>query len=289
LDLYGFNKAHSVGYGIIGFRTAYLKANYPVEFMAAILSIRMGSQEKVAQYVNETRRMGIMVLPPDINESFADFTVVEDSIRFGLSAIKNVGTNVIELIEKERKKNGRFKNFIDFCERVDNSVLNKKTIESLIKSGTFDSLGMSRKYLLENYESIIEEVLKIRKNRDMGQYSLFEVNGGEKKEMSMSGPSYNQEEKLKEFSKKELLNFEKEMLGLYISGHPLKEFSQALRSLTPLHQLADLRDKTNIEVGGIIAAIICKLGGLRCFDCTAKTGSPSTYFSSFHKSYWLKR
>jgi len=252
---YGFNKSHSTAYAMISYQTAYLKANYPVEFMAAILSIRMGSQEKVAQYVNETRRMGIMVLPPDINESFADFTVVEDSIRFGLSAIKNVGTNVIELIEKERKKNGRFKNFIDFCERVDNSVLNKKTIESLIKSGTFDSLGMSRKYLLENYESIIEEVLKIRKNRDMGQYSLFEVNGGEKKEMSMSGPSYDQEEKFKEFSKKELLNFEKEMLGLYISGHPLFEYKDSLSKLMPINALGSFEDKASVAIGGIITRL----------------------------------
>src|SRR4030042_3775200 len=111
--------------------------------------------------------MGTNVLPPDINESFTDFTVVEDSIRFGLSAIKNVGTNVIECIEKVRKKSGKFKNFIDFCERVDSSVLNKKTLESLIKSGTFDSMGLSRKYLLENSERIVEEVLKIRKDSDI--------------------------------------------------------------------------------------------------------------------------
>ncbi len=249
---YGFNKSHSAAYALISYQTAYLKANYPVEFMAALLSIRMGSQEKVAQYVNETRRMGIRVLPPDINESFTDFTVVEDSIRFGLSAIKNVGTNVIESIEKERKKDGKFKNFIDFCERVDSSVLNKKTIESLVKSGTFDSLGLSRKYLLENYESIIEEILKIRKDRDIGQYSLFEVNGNEKKEILLNG-SYQLEEKFREFSKKELLNFEKEMLGLYISGHPLFEYEDSLSKLTPIEALDGLEDKTSIAVGGIVS------------------------------------
>ncbi|MEA2016061.1 MAG: DNA polymerase III subunit alpha [Actinomycetota bacterium] len=251
---YGFNKSHSAAYAMISYQTAYLKANYPVEFMAALLSIRMGSQEKVAQYVNETRRMGIMVLPPDINESFTDFTVVEDSIRFGLSAIKNVGTNVIESIERERKENGRIKNFMDFCERVDSSVLNKKTIESLIKSGTFDSLGMSRKYLLENYEKTIEEVLKIRKNREIGQYSLFEVNGGEKEEMSAA--SYNKkEERFREFSKKELLNFEKEMLGLYISGHPLFEYRDSLSRITPINTLGSLEDRTNVEIGGIISRV----------------------------------
>ncbi len=251
---YGFNKSHSAAYAMISYQTAYLKANYPVEFMAALLSIRMGSQEKVAQYVNETRRMGISVLPPDINESFTDFTVVGDSIRFGLSAIKNVGTNVIESIEEERKKSGKFNNFIDFCERVGGSVLNKKTIESLIKSGTFDSLGLSRKYLLGNYERMIEEVLKIRKNRDIGQYSLFEVNGSEKKEILLNGANHL-EEKYKEFSKKELLNFEKEMLGLYISGHPLFEYGESLSRLTPIEVLSDMEDKVNVSVGGVISRI----------------------------------
>ncbi len=251
---YGFNKSHSAAYAMISYQTAYLKANYPVEFMAALLSIRMGSQEKVAQYVNETRRMGIRVLPPDINESFTDFTVVEESIRFGLSAVKNVGTNVIECIEKVRKKGGKFKNFIDFCERVDSSVLNKKTLESLIKSGTFDSMGLSRKYLLENYERIVEEVLKIRKDRDIGQYSLFEVNGSQKKEVLPDG-SYQTEDKFREFSKKELLNFEKEMLGLYISGHPLFEYEDSLSRLTPVEVLGSLEDAANVAIGGVISRI----------------------------------
>ncbi len=178
---YGFNKSHSTAYAMISYQTAYLKANYPVEFMAALLSIRMGSQEKVAQYVNETRRLGIKVLPPDINESYSDFTVVGNSIRFGLSAIKNVGSNVIELIVKERKENGKFNNFIDFCNRVSSNVLNKKTIESLIKSGTFDSLKQSRKYLLESYEKIIEETGKSKKSRESGQFSLFD-NGSDDNE-----------------------------------------------------------------------------------------------------------
>ncbi|MBE3114257.1 MAG: DNA polymerase III subunit alpha [Actinobacteria bacterium] len=248
---YGFNKSHSAAYAMISYQTAYLKANYPVEFMAALLSIRMGSQEKVAQYVNETRRMGITVLPPDIYGSFTDFTVVENSIRFGLSAIKNVGTNVIECIEKERKKNGKFKNFIDFCQRVDSSVLNKKTLESLIKSGTFDSLGQSRKYLLESYEKIIEETLKIKKDRDIGQFSLFDFNGDKGEKILLDGV-YKTEKQFEEFSKKELLNFEKEMLGLYISGHPLFEYEDSLSRLTPIEALSSIEDKTNIAIGGII-------------------------------------
>jgi DNA polymerase-3 subunit alpha len=251
---YGFNKSHSAAYAMISYQTAYLKANYPVEFMAALLSIRMGSQEKVAQYVNETRRIGTNVLPPDINESFTDFTVVEDSIRFGLSAVKNVGNNVIECIEKERKKGGKFKNFVDFCERVDGSVLNKKTLESLIKSGTFDSLGQSRKYLLENFEKITEEILKIRKDRDIGQFSLFDFNRGERKKILLNG-IYRTEEQFDEFSKKELLNFEKEMLGLYISGHPLFEYKDSLSILTPIEALNSVEDKTNVAVGGIISRV----------------------------------
>ncbi|MBM3706830.1 MAG: DNA polymerase III subunit alpha, partial [Actinobacteria bacterium] len=170
---YGFNKSHSAAYAMISYQTAYLKANFPVEFMAALLSIRMGSQEKVAQYINEARRMGIMVLPPDINESYADFTVVGNSIRFGLSAIKNVGLNVISSIAQERK-NGRFNSFEDFCSRVSSSVLNKKTIESLIKAGVFDSLNQSRKYLFENSERITEEAAKVKRSKESGQFSLFD-------------------------------------------------------------------------------------------------------------------
>ncbi len=251
---YGFNKSHSAAYAMISYQTAYLKAKYPVEFMAALLSIRMGSQEKVAQYVNETRRMDIEVLPPDINQSFTDFTVVENSIRFGLSAIKNVGTNVIECIEKERKKGGKFENFINFCERIDSNVLNKKTLESLIKSGTFDSLGQSRKHLLENYEKITEETLKIRKDRDLGQFSLFDIGNGPKKEVLLNGV-YQTEDNFQEFSKKELLNFEKEMLGLYISGHPLFEYEESLTRVTPIEVLIDVEDKANVAVGGVITKV----------------------------------
>ncbi len=251
---YGFNKSHSTAYAMISYQTAYLKANFPMEFMAALLSIRMGSQEKVAQYVNETRRMGITVLPPDINGSYSDFTVVENSIRFGLSAIKNIGTNVIECIEEERKNGGKFKNFIDFCHRVNSSVLNKKTIEGLIKSGTFDSTGQSRKYLLENFDKIIEEVLKIRRDRDIGQFSLFDTSSDESEKILLNGVHYT-EKQFNEFSKKELLNYEKETLGLYISGHPLFEYKDTFSRLTPVESLSSVEDKSIIAVGGIITKV----------------------------------
>ncbi|MEE8324416.1 MAG: DNA polymerase III subunit alpha [Candidatus Humimicrobiaceae bacterium] len=250
---YGFNKSHSAAYAMISYQTAYLKANFPVQFMAAILSIRMGNQDKVAQYVHDTRRMGITVLPPDINESFSDFTVVEDSIRFGLSAIKNVGTNVIESIEKERKTNGKFADFIDFCERVETAVLNRKTLESLIKSGTFDSLGQSRKFLFENFEKITEEILKVRKERDKGQFSLFD-DDEEQGKMMFNGIMDKKDQK-EEYPPKQLLNFEKEMLGLYISGHPLSEFETSLTRMTPIAKLPDLEDKAMVTIGGIITNI----------------------------------
>jgi len=251
---YGFNKSHSAAYAMISYQTAYLKANYPVQFMAAILSIRMGNQDKVAQYVHDTRRMGITVLPPDINESFSDFAVVENLIRFGLSAIKNVGTNVIESIEKERKNNGKFTDFIDFCERVETTVLNRKTLESLIKSGTYDSLGQSRKFLSENFEKITEEVLKVRKERDKGQFSLFDDGEGQQEKMMFNGimDKKNQNE---EYQPKQLLNFEKEMLGLYISGHPLSEYETILTGLTPISKLSDIEDKATVSIGGIITNV----------------------------------
>jgi len=251
---YGFNKSHSAAYAMISYQTAYLKANFPVQFMAAILSIRMGNQEKVAQYVHDTRRMGIVVLPPDINESFADFTVVDDAIRFGLSAIKNVGINVIESIENERKNGGRFKDFIDFCERVESTVLNRKTLESFIKTGTFDSLGQSRKFLFDNFEKITEEILKIRKERDRGQFSLFENDKDFQKKMMFNGSPQDGGQK-DEYTSKQLLNFEKEMLGLYISGHPLLEYERTLSKFNTISSLSNMDDKATVNVGGIITGI----------------------------------
>ncbi|MDD5658898.1 MAG: DNA polymerase III subunit alpha, partial [Actinomycetota bacterium] len=253
---YGFNKSHSAAYAMISYQTAYLKANYPVEFMAALLSIRMGSQEKVSLYINECRRMGISVLPPDINDSFSDFTVFKDSIRFGLSAIKNVGLNVIEEIRKERKENGKFKDFYDFCLRIDNSVLNKKTIESLIKGGAFDSLNHTRKFLLDNYSQIVEIAQKIKKDRMAGQFSLFELIAANEEQNGNYTDEFMQIREYKEeFAPKDLLNFEKEMLGLYISSHPLNEYESTLLKLTSIADLAEKEDSSVQTIGGIITKI----------------------------------
>ncbi len=251
---YGFNKSHSTAYAMISYQTAYLKANYPVAFMAALLSIRMGSQEKVAQYVAEARRLSIEVLPPDINESYADFTVVGNAIRFGLSAIKNVGSNVIEEVERERKNGGKFKDFTSFCNRISASALNKKTIESFIKSGTFDSFGLGRKFLLDKFEKMIDEILKVKKDRESGQYSLFDVQDSGQQEV-LVGDIRKQSQDYEEFNQKELLGFEKEMLGLYISGHPLLEFEQTLQGLDKIQDLSSLEDKSHVQVGGVVSAI----------------------------------
>ncbi|MBM3700758.1 MAG: DNA polymerase III subunit alpha [Actinobacteria bacterium] len=257
---YGFNKSHSAAYAMISYQTAYLKANYPVEFIAALLSVRMGSQEKVAQYINEARRMNIDVLPPDINSSYADFTVVKDCIRFGLSAIKNVGTNVIESIVSERKEKGTYSSFSDFCNRVSNNVLNKKTVESLIKSGVFDSLGHSRKYLMENFEQISEEANKIKKSQQSGQFSLFDEidssgssNGSSADYMPVSANGAGEPQA--EFSAREMLNFEKEMLGLYISGHPLSDYEEVLKDFISISNLGDQDDKSTQAVAGVISSI----------------------------------
>ena len=251
---YGFNKSHSAAYAMISYQTAYLKANFPVEFMAALLSIRMGSQEKVSLYINECRRMGILVLPPDINDSFSDFTVFDNRIRFGLSAIKNVGLNVIEEIRMERKSNGKFKDFYDFTLRIDNSVLNKKTMESLIKGGAFDSLNHSRKFLLENFEKIIEISQKIKKDRIAGQFSLFDTS------MDNTDMDYKNEfseirEYKDEFIPTDLLNFEKEMLGLYITSHPLNEYESVLSNLTSISDLLEKEDNSIQKIGGIVTRI----------------------------------
>ena len=251
---YGFNKSHSTAYAMISYQTAFLKANYPVEFMAALLSIRMGSQEKVSQYINECKRMEIKVLPPDINDSFSDFKVVGNSIRFGLSAIRNVGLNVIEEIQNERKTNGLFNDFYDFCVRIDNNVLNKKTLESLIKGGAFDSLGHTRKFLMENFEKIVEKAQKIKRDRIAGQFSLF-GNLQESEEINGMSEFSDIIEDNDEYDAIDILSFEKEMLGLYISSHPLSEYDNALAELSQISSLAEKNDNSIQTIGGIVTKI----------------------------------
>ncbi len=259
---YAFNKSHSYGYGYIAYQIAFLKANYPVEYLAALLTSVKASLDKAAIYLNECRVMGIRVAVPDVNESVSDFRPLPDlvaaahprgTIVFGLSAVRNVGAGLVELIEVERNANGTFASFYDFCERVDVTVLNKRTIESLIKAGAFDSLGHPRKALLSVFERIIDDTVARRREHDMGVMSLFgELEGGVVYERTVIPAD--------EFEKMPRLAFEKEMLGLYVSDHPLMGAEVALRRRTDctLSELTDAADGTMKRVGGVVTNLAKK-------------------------------
>lgn len=238
------HNSHSTAYASISYQTSYLKANYPVEFMAALLTSVRGSKDKVAQYVNECRQLGIKVLPPDVNQSYQDFTVVEGAIRFGLSAVRNVGDNVIEAIIEGRRE-GEFKSLHDFCRRVNLRVINKRAVESLIKAGAFDFAG-TRKHLLSVFEKAMDSGSKVQQDRKIGQFSLF----GEEDRMSIVA-----KEEMEEFPKDQLLSYEKEMLGLYVSDHPLLSVESRLKSQTDvvLSELSDQKDGAIRWVGGIVS------------------------------------
>jgi DNA polymerase-3 subunit alpha len=211
---YAFNKAHSAGYGVLSYWTAYLKANFPAEYMAALLTSVGDSKDKLGMYLSECRRMGIKVLAPDVNESSGDFTAVGGDIRFGLGAIRNVGANVVEAIRVSREEKGRFTSFHDFLRKVPIQVANKRTLESLIKSGAFDEMEGTRRALIEIHEDAVESAVGLKRNEANGQVDLF---GGifEFEEGNERVPERP------EWSKRDKLAFEREMLGLYVSDHPL--------------------------------------------------------------------
>ena len=252
---YGFNKAHAACYGTIAFRTAYLKAHYPVEFMTALFTAESRAtsgpvkNEKISEAVAECRRIGIKVLLPDINESESEFTIDhKENIRFGLSAVKNVGDAAISNI-LEVKKKGPFKSFEDFCKRVELSTINKKTIESLIKAGAMDKFG-SRAQLLMTYPQIVDKVNKNKKNTDSGQGSLFGEEESEKKDIVFS-------EDIEDFSPNEKLGFEKEFLGFYLTSHPQMENLLAIKSAVSheIEFVLEEKEGQEVKIGGIIEAI----------------------------------
>ena len=237
---YGFNKSHSAAYALVTYRTAYLKANYPVEFMAALLTAEKDNTDKLVEYVAETKQMKIQVLPPDVNQSNADFTVVSDNqIRFGLCAIKNVGAAPVGAIIEERRKNGRYKDLFDLCSRLDTRSTNKKVLESLIKSGALDSFG-TRSAMMMSYPRISEAASHIQKEQASNQISLFGSSADDSR--SLLGGSVELPE-LEEWPMEEKLQSEKEMLGFYISGHPLYQYTQLL-ACTSLVRFLDIRNKT---------------------------------------------
>ena len=211
---YAFNKAHSAGYGVLSYWTAYLKANHPAEYMAALLTSVGDSKDKLGLYLSECRRMGIRVLAPDVNESFADFTAVGGDIRFGLGAVRNVGFNVVDLIRQAREEKGRFTSFHDFLRKVPIQVANKRTVESLIKSGAFDETGATRRALLEIHEDAIDSAVSLKRNEANGQVDLFAG-------IFEFEAEAEQVPDRPEWSKRDKLAFEREMLGLYVSDHPL--------------------------------------------------------------------
>jgi len=228
---YAFNKAHSAAYGLVSYWTAYLKAHYPAEYMAALLTSVGDSKDKLAIYLNECRRMGIQVLPPDIAASFVNFTADGENIRFGLGAVRNVGSHVVEGIREARESGGDFQSFHDFLKRVPSTVLNKRTIESLIKAGAFDSLGDTRRALLEIHESAVEVAVKEKRDADRGDVGFdFDIlfaeasdddSGATSGTVSLVPPR-------PEWTKRDKLAFEREMLGLYVSDHPLRGQETAL-------------------------------------------------------------
>ena len=255
---YAFNKAHSASYGVLSYWTAYLKANYPSEYMAALLTSVGGDKDKTALYLAECRRMGIKVLPPDVNESAGDFTPVGTDVRFGLLAIRNVGGNVVDGIVAARNESGRYESFPDFMDKVPIPVCNKRVMESLIKAGAFDSLGYARRALLAIAEDSVELVVDLKRNEAIGQFDLFGGEGDEKNAFEITIPD------LSEWDKQVKLGYEREMLGLYVSDHPLFGVEHILTQNTD-HAIAGLADAeavpdgTTLTIGGLITAVQRKI------------------------------
>ena len=249
---YAFNRAHSAGYGLLSFWTAYLKANYPTEYMAALLTSVRDDKDKSALYLNEARRMGIKVLPPDVNESDSEYTPRGSDIRFGLTAIRNVGENVVLSIIENRKNKDRYTNFGDFLTKVDSLVCNKKTIESLIKAGAFDSLNHSRRGLMMVFLEALDAVSETKRAESIGQFDLF---GAANATSSISGVVLDIP--VTEWEKMMLLSYEREMLGLYVSDHPLLGVEHILRSVTDfsISQIAEVGHDQIITIGGLITQI----------------------------------
>jgi DNA polymerase-3 subunit alpha len=254
---YAFNKAHSAGYGLVSYWTAYLKANYPAEYMSALLTSVKDDKDKSAVYLNECRRMGIKVLPPDVNESDVDFTAIGTDIRFGLAAVRNVGVNVVESLKVSRVAKGRFTSFGDFLAKVDVQVCNKRVIESLIKAGAFDSLGHTRRGLFAVHVESVDSVLDTKKAEAIGQFDLFGTSD-DFSDDSIGGIEVNIS--LDEWDKKTLLAQERDMLGLYVSDHPLfgVEHVLAMSTSMPISGVADASDGAVVTLGGLVSSVQLK-------------------------------
>ncbi len=261
---YAFNKSHAAAYAVVAYRTAYLRCHYPVEFMAALLTSVLGNTAKIAEYSYACRKLGIEILPPDINYGEGAFSVDHGNIRYGMTAIKSLGKPVIDAIIRERKDNGKYKDFKDLVERLSSKEINKRTVENLIKSGALDSFGVTRKQQMLVYAGVIDSIQKERKNEIAGQISLMDLLGEEEKEsFQISYPDVG------EYEKEQLLAMEKEVLGIYVSGHPLDDDVTLLEQSVTAHTSDFVMDeetgKTKIHdqqsciLGGIISELTVKL------------------------------
>jgi DNA polymerase-3 subunit alpha len=255
---YGFNKSHSAAYALIAYQTAFLKARYPVEFMAALLTSEVQNAEKIVKYIAECREMGIPILPPDINESYRNFTVVGNQIRFGLAGVKNVGDAAIDTIIAEREEKGRFQSLFDFCKRVDLRRVNRRVVESLIKCGAFDFSKVHRSQML----TVLEDILG-RSQRKRGEAQL-----------SMLTPLLKETEQgypeIEEFPENQMIAFEKETIGFYISRHPLSRYQEEIRKHTneDTSTLARLRNGEEVQICGLVSSlkeIVTKKGDRMAF------------------------
>ena len=261
---YAFNKSHAAAYAVVAYQTAWLRCYFPVEFMAALLTSVITNIKKITEYINTCRNMGIQILPPDINEGEAGFSVSGGCIRYGLAAIKSLGKNVIDVMVAERENGGKYKSLKDFMERLTGKEINKRTLESLIKAGALDSLGATRKQLMMVYGQVLDEVNRERKENISGQMSLFDFfSEEEKKEYEIKYPNVG------EYESSQKLAFEKEVLGIYVSGHPLENYRSSMERQTTAKSTdfepdedngrAVVRDGQHYVIGGMISDITVKL------------------------------
>lgn len=248
---YGFNKSHSTAYALISYQTAYLKAHYPLEFMTALLTSEMGNTNKVVRYIEECKKMGIEVKPPSVNESFSEFTCSAPYIRFGLTAVKNVGSTAIESILIERRKDGPFKSLQDFTQRVDLRVCNRKVMESLIKCGAFDEFKLRRSQLMAMLDRSLDLASNIQKDKSLGQLSFFGQGGAVDSNLDGDVPD------IPEWPEGQLLAYERELTGFYVSAHPLSKHTKILKNYATAttETLSEYKDQAEVSIGGIVDGI----------------------------------
>lgn len=287
---YAFNKSHAAGYGLVSYWTAYLKANYPAEYMAALLTSVADNKDKSAVYLSECRRSGIKVLPPDINESALRFSAVGTDIRFGLGAIRNVGANVVEAVIDTKQCKGAYTSFADFLDKAELVCCNKRVIESLVKAGAFDSLGHTRLALIQVHEEAVDAVVGLKRQEAMGQFDLFAVGGDDEAPSSDASPLAHLKFTAAEWPRKQQLGYEREMLGLYVSAHPLDGAERVLRKHAPkpiAEILADPPKEGEVVLSGMISALERRVNkqGEPWAICTIEDLDASIEVLFFAKSY----